>query len=161
MALFRDYPGEPVPEEIFFCTFMVQGKITKADTPTIRLGATPSGLSSAHLCLVRLLNVTNVTTPSDMTVNSSHPFTVWWVDCVTDELTGSRLIMHRHIGGHCKHRPDAGTRRRKIWSRALKNKLRHCRNVVNKYQFSRKCMYTTRSMSDCTCVVVEIIMTVH
>jgi len=28
---------------------MVQGKITKADTPTIRLGATPSRLTSAHL----------------------------------------------------------------------------------------------------------------
>jgi len=29
--------------------FMVQGKITEADTPTISLGATPSGLTSAHL----------------------------------------------------------------------------------------------------------------
>ena len=28
---------------------MVQGKITEADTQTIRLGATPSGLTSAHL----------------------------------------------------------------------------------------------------------------
>jgi len=28
---------------------MVQGKITEADTPTIRLGATASGLTSAHL----------------------------------------------------------------------------------------------------------------
>jgi len=27
----------------------VQGKITEADTPTIRLGATPSILTSAHL----------------------------------------------------------------------------------------------------------------
>jgi len=46
--LFRDHPGEPVPqEEIFFWTkFMVQGKITEADTPTIRLRATPSRLIS-------------------------------------------------------------------------------------------------------------------
>jgi len=29
MALFQDYPDEPVPEEIFFWTFMVQGKITE------------------------------------------------------------------------------------------------------------------------------------
>jgi len=29
---FRDYRGEPVPGEIFFWTFMVQGKITEADT---------------------------------------------------------------------------------------------------------------------------------
>jgi len=43
---YRDYPGEPVPEEIFFWTFMVQWKITEADTPTIRMDATPSGLIS-------------------------------------------------------------------------------------------------------------------
>jgi len=35
------YPGEMVPEEIFW-TSMVQGKITEADIPAIRLGATPS-----------------------------------------------------------------------------------------------------------------------
>ena len=29
--------------------FMVQGKITATDTPTIRLNATPSGLSMPHL----------------------------------------------------------------------------------------------------------------
>jgi len=28
--------------------FMVQGRLTEADTLTIRLGATPSGLTSAH-----------------------------------------------------------------------------------------------------------------
>ena len=28
---------------------MVQGKLTEADTETIRLGATPSGLTSAHI----------------------------------------------------------------------------------------------------------------
>jgi len=33
-----------VLEEIW--TFMVQGKITEADTPTIRVGVTPSGLTS-------------------------------------------------------------------------------------------------------------------
>jgi len=43
---FQDYPGEPVPEENLPLDFMVQGKITEADTPTIRLGATPSRLIS-------------------------------------------------------------------------------------------------------------------
>jgi len=52
--------------------------------------------------------------------------------------TWCRLIMHRRIGGHCKHRPDAGTRRRKIWSRTLKNKLRRHRNFVSKYRVSWK-----------------------
>ena len=45
---FRDHPGEPVPEENFW-TLWCTGRLTEADTLTIRLGATPSGLSSAHL----------------------------------------------------------------------------------------------------------------
>ena len=45
---FRDHPGEPVPEENFW-TLRCKGRFTEADTPTIRLGATPSGLTSAHL----------------------------------------------------------------------------------------------------------------
>jgi len=40
---FRDQTGKPVPEEIFW-TFIVQGKITEADTLTIQVGTTPSGL---------------------------------------------------------------------------------------------------------------------
>jgi len=47
-ALFRDHPGEPVPEENFW-TLWCKGRLTEADTLTIRLGATPSGLTSAHL----------------------------------------------------------------------------------------------------------------
>ena len=43
-----DHPGEPVPEENFW-TLWYKGRLTEADTPTIRLGATPSGLTSAHL----------------------------------------------------------------------------------------------------------------
>ena len=45
---FRDHPGEPVPEENFW-TSWCKGSLTEADTPTIRLGATPSGLTSVHL----------------------------------------------------------------------------------------------------------------
>ena len=45
---FRDHPGETVPEENFW-TLWCKGRLTKADTQTIRLGATPSGLTSAHL----------------------------------------------------------------------------------------------------------------
>ena len=43
---FRDHPGEPVPEENFW-TLWCNGRLREADTPTIRLGATPSGLTSA------------------------------------------------------------------------------------------------------------------
>jgi len=45
---FRDHPGELVPEENFW-TLWCKGRLTEADTPTIQLGATPSGLTSAHL----------------------------------------------------------------------------------------------------------------
>ena len=45
---FRDHPGEPLPEENFW-TLWCKGRLTEADTPTVRLGATPSGLTSAHL----------------------------------------------------------------------------------------------------------------
>jgi len=37
-----------VPEENFW-TLWCKGRLTEADTQTIRLGATPSGLTSAHL----------------------------------------------------------------------------------------------------------------
>ena len=43
---FLNYPGKPVPEENFCRTFMMQGKKTETDTPTIRLHATPSRLIS-------------------------------------------------------------------------------------------------------------------
>jgi len=47
-ALFRDHPGEPVPEENF-STLWCKGRLTEVDRQTIRLGATPSGLTSANL----------------------------------------------------------------------------------------------------------------
>ena len=47
-AFFWDHPGEPVPEKNFW-TLWCKGRLTEADTATIRLGTTPSGLSSAHL----------------------------------------------------------------------------------------------------------------
>jgi len=45
---FRDHPCELVLEENFW-TLFCKGWLTEADTLTIRLGATPSGLTSAHL----------------------------------------------------------------------------------------------------------------
>jgi len=43
---FRDHPGEPLPEENFW-TLWCKGRLTEADTQTIRLGSTPSRLTSA------------------------------------------------------------------------------------------------------------------
>jgi len=45
---FRDHPGEPVPEENIW-TLRCKGRLTEADTLTIRLGTTPSELTSAYL----------------------------------------------------------------------------------------------------------------
>jgi len=41
---FRYHSGEPVPEENFW-TLWCKGRLTEADTETIRLGAIPSGLT--------------------------------------------------------------------------------------------------------------------
>jgi len=46
--VFRDHPGEPVQEENFW-TLWCKGRLTEADTLTIWLGATPSGVTSAYL----------------------------------------------------------------------------------------------------------------
>jgi len=46
---FRDQLGEPVPGENFHCTLWCKGRLTEADTLTIRLGITPSGLTSAYI----------------------------------------------------------------------------------------------------------------
>jgi len=48
MALFQDHPGEPVPKENFW-TLWCKERLTETETPTIQLGATTSGLTSAHL----------------------------------------------------------------------------------------------------------------
>jgi len=45
---FQHHPGELVPEENFW-TSWCNGRLTEADTPPIRLGTTPSGLTNAHL----------------------------------------------------------------------------------------------------------------
>jgi len=44
----RDNTGEPMPEENFW-TLWCKGRLTEADTQTICLGDTSSGLTSAHL----------------------------------------------------------------------------------------------------------------
>jgi len=46
-SFYRDHPGEPVLEENFW-TLWCKGRLTEADTSTIQLGATSSGLISAH-----------------------------------------------------------------------------------------------------------------
>jgi len=54
-ALFRDHPGEPVPKDNFW-TLWCKERLTEADILTIRLGATPSGPTSAHLHLLKIVS---------------------------------------------------------------------------------------------------------
>jgi len=113
---FRDHPGEPVLEENFW-TSWCKGRLTEADTPTIRLGATPSGLTSAHLhhppyflqagcpsCSptnsVKALKanqstVTNIRTGPNHTSN----FRWWWLNYfenqwVFGKITGKNICWH-------------------------------------------------------------------
>jgi len=44
---FQDHLGEPVPEQNFW-TLWCKGRLTEADTLTIQLDTTPSGLTTAH-----------------------------------------------------------------------------------------------------------------
>jgi len=45
-AFVWDYPGRPVPAEKFFWIFMEQEKIMETKVPTVRVGATPTGLTA-------------------------------------------------------------------------------------------------------------------
>ena len=65
---FQGHPCDPVPEN--FWTLWCKGRITEADTQTIRLGATPSRLTHAHLhhsshIFVLLLSTDSVIVSSD------------------------------------------------------------------------------------------------
>jgi len=52
---FWDYPGELVPEKNLLLDFLVQGKITEADTPTIRTNQRPTSINPPFLCRMPLL----------------------------------------------------------------------------------------------------------
>jgi len=45
-AFYQDHPGEPMPEKNFW-NLCCKGRLTEADTPTMWMGTTPSGLTSA------------------------------------------------------------------------------------------------------------------
>jgi len=98
---FWDHPVEVVPEENVW-TLWGKRRLTKADTVTIQLGASPSGLTSAHLhhppqflqagcpsCRptnnVRALKATNVcfcTTWQNGIMRKSHFFTQMLYQCI-------------------------------------------------------------------------------
>jgi len=87
---FWDQPGEPVPEENFW-TLWCKGKLMEADTPTIRLGATASGLTSAHLHHPHPHKQTNTQTSHMYSKPLPHDMLQWllvprWTISTTTEL---------------------------------------------------------------------------
>jgi len=104
---FQEHPGEPVPKQNFW-TLWCKGRLTEADTLTIWLGATPSGLTGAHLhhppnCQWRsVMNIDSriwqsifsyKTWPAP-TAHSSNANTMWH-HCFTLFLhQGSRAVMY-------------------------------------------------------------------
>jgi len=97
----RDHPGEPVPEENFW-TLWCKRRFTEADIPTIRLGATPSGLTSAHLhhppMMLMLLLL-----PFKYTAKQYMPNEYWLADrkpaqsSVRNNNSALTLKMHVHV----------------------------------------------------------------
>ena len=84
---FRDHPGEPVPEE-YFWTLWCKGRLTKADTPIIRLGATPSGLSSAHVHHLPFLQY--LCWQGALNSNTNQPT---WTDCFTARRSYASAVL--------------------------------------------------------------------
>jgi len=72
---FQDHPGELVPEENFWALWC-KGRLTEADTQTIRLGATPYGPTSAHL---------------------HHPHIFLQAGCPSCRPTNSVRALHLHV----------------------------------------------------------------
>jgi len=68
-----------VPEENFW-TLWCKGRLTEADTPTIRLGATPSGLNSECPPPASCLQCSDV---------------VGWVGCPVKKYGGTSKWTHR------------------------------------------------------------------
>ena len=82
---FWDHPSEPVPEENFW-TLWCKGRLTEADTLTIRLGATPSGLTSAHLHHPPLFFYT----PDALSAANQKHYSIKWMK-TTLKITGRLL----------------------------------------------------------------------
>jgi len=80
-SLFRDHPGEPVPEENFW-SLWCKGRLTEADTPTIRLGATPSGLpaptSTRPTSFSQIFPTIDSLPASGLTPRTSRPDRFFW-----------------------------------------------------------------------------------
>jgi len=68
---FWDHPGEPVPEENFW-TLCCNGRLTEADTATIWLGTTPSGLTTGKQNTALYVVLTTVHVMVGLNVNFKH-----------------------------------------------------------------------------------------
>jgi len=103
-ALFRDHPGEPVPEQNF-CTLWCKERLTEIDMPTIQLGATSSGLTSAHLHFPHIF--LRAGCPSCCPTNSIKPKynpAVKSTICLSQWLSGTYTV--RAVSDGYQHQSD-------------------------------------------------------
>ena len=113
---FWDHPGEPVPKENFW-TLWCKGRLTETDTPTIQLGATPSGLTSAHLHHPSYIFYRPYTVPAAQPTVSKH----WRQEHST------KMILKHLLISNIQKRLEV----RVLSSVNCEPKLRHITNNIN------------------------------
>ena len=107
MALFRDHPGEAVPEENFW-TLWCKGRLTEADTPTIQLGSTPSGLTTrpSYMSLILLYYFSALTLlvahqEEHLACKKLSGEVLAWLSVWSKVNRGRHLWQGGHHDGHC------------------------------------------------------------
>ena len=86
-TLFPGPPGWWVSQQNFW-TLWCKGRLTEADTPTIQLGATPSGLSSAHVHHPPFLQY--LCWQGTLNSNTNQPT---WTDCFTARRSYASAVL--------------------------------------------------------------------
>ena len=98
-ALFPGPPGEPAPGENFW-TLWCNGRLTEADTMTIRLGATPSELTSAYLHHPPYFFYRPDALPAAQPTASKHWRQCLWVTQWLINYHPAKLLQHDYIYIH-------------------------------------------------------------
>ena len=154
---FWDHLREPVPEENSW-TLWCKGGLTKADTMTIWLGATPSGLTSAHLHHPQFLQAR---CPSCQSTNSvkalksvhSTSHTKWtFLLNKSHNYTNNRCYIHNTI--ICSHKQDSeskGKLQQFYTTKAAQHWLTSVTGGINKAIYLKLLRQCTNSYRKKTC----------
>ena len=141
---FRGHPGEPVPEENFW-TLWCKGRITEADTQTIRLGATPSRLTRAHLHHPPHIFVLLLSTTEYSVIVSSDESCLMVVKKSVRKCIGCRYHRHYLFVVHI------------LWTRMWANAQRDGRPAEHRWHpVLNAAKFGWRSLLDCCAVTLAI-----